>query len=42
MGLLMTGNGDGSAKVVQVACAIGEAIDQEVGQIEYSHFLVFG
>ncbi|KAL2896218.1 DNA-directed RNA polymerase 2 chloroplastic/mitochondrial [Bienertia sinuspersici] len=30
MGLLMTGSGHGAAKVVQAACAIGEAIDQEV------------
>ncbi|XP_048495367.1 DNA-directed RNA polymerase 2, chloroplastic/mitochondrial isoform X2 [Beta vulgaris subsp. vulgaris] len=30
MGLLMTGTGHGTAKVVQAACAIGEAIEQEV------------
>lgn len=32
MGLLMTGEGHGSAKVVQAACHIGEAIEHEVGQ----------
>ncbi|WOK92644.1 DNA-directed RNA polymerase 1B, mitochondrial-like [Canna indica] len=30
MGLLMTGSGDGSVRVVQAACQIGEAIEQEV------------
>ncbi|CAO2825253.1 unnamed protein product [Amaranthus hypochondriacus] len=30
MGMLMTGSGYGTAKVVPVACAIGEAIEQEV------------
>lgn len=30
MALLMTGSGHGSAKVIQAACAIGEAIEQEV------------
>ncbi|KAI5678798.1 hypothetical protein M9H77_09748 [Catharanthus roseus] len=30
MGLLMTGEGHGSAKVVQAACHIGEAIEHEV------------
>ncbi|KAL2905252.1 DNA-directed RNA polymerase 1B mitochondrial [Bienertia sinuspersici] len=30
MGLLMTGSGNGSATVVQAACQIGEAIEQEV------------
>ncbi|XP_021739363.1 DNA-directed RNA polymerase 2, chloroplastic/mitochondrial-like [Chenopodium quinoa] len=30
MGMLMTASGYGSAKVVQAACAIGEAIEQEV------------
>ncbi|KAH9604325.1 hypothetical protein KSS87_001537 [Heliosperma pusillum] len=29
MGLLMTGTGYGNAKVVHIACAIGEAIEQE-------------
>lgn len=31
MSLLMTGGGNGSAKVVQAACHIGEAIEHEVG-----------
>ena len=31
MGLLMTGGGYGSARVVQAACHIGEAIEHEVG-----------
>lgn len=31
MGLLMTGGEHGSARVVQAACMIGEAIEQEVG-----------
>ncbi|KAG8056393.1 hypothetical protein GUJ93_ZPchr0002g26150 [Zizania palustris] len=31
MGLLMTGNGDGSVRVIQAACQIGEAIEHEVG-----------
>ncbi|KAL2519217.1 DNA-directed RNA polymerase 2 [Abeliophyllum distichum] len=35
MGLLMTGGGNGSARVVQAACHIGEAIEQEVS-IEFS------
>lgn len=30
MGLLMTGNGDGSVRVIQAACQIGEAIEHEV------------
>ncbi|KAM7464420.1 hypothetical protein LguiA_032541 [Lonicera macranthoides] len=30
MGLLMTGGGNGSARVVQAACQIGEAIEHEV------------
>ncbi|CAN6244123.1 unnamed protein product [Urochloa humidicola] len=30
MGLLMTGNGDGSVRVIQAACQIGEAIENEV------------
>nr|CAC80138.1 DNA-dependent RNA polymerase [Spinacia oleracea] len=30
MGMLMTGSGHGSVKVVQAACALGEAIEQEV------------
>lgn len=30
MSLLMTGGGDGSARVVQAACQVGEAIEQEV------------
>ncbi|XP_078431396.1 DNA-directed RNA polymerase 1B, mitochondrial-like [Wolffia australiana] len=30
MGLLMTGGGDGSTRVIQAACAVGEAIEQEV------------
>ncbi|KAK9700271.1 hypothetical protein RND81_08G228700 [Saponaria officinalis] len=30
MGMLMTGSGHGDAKVVHAACAIGEAIEQEV------------
>ncbi|XP_047340639.1 DNA-directed RNA polymerase 1B, mitochondrial-like [Impatiens glandulifera] len=29
MGLLMTGNGNGSARVVHAACLIGEAVEQE-------------
>lgn len=33
MGLLMTGGGNGSAKVVQAACHIGEAIEHEVGEL---------
>ncbi|XP_066398076.1 DNA-directed RNA polymerase 2B, chloroplastic/mitochondrial-like isoform X1 [Miscanthus floridulus] len=30
MGLLMTGSGDGSVRVIQAACQIGEAIEHEV------------
>ncbi|OEL29363.1 DNA-directed RNA polymerase 2B, chloroplastic/mitochondrial [Dichanthelium oligosanthes] len=30
MGLLMTGGGDGSVRVIQAACQIGEAIEHEV------------
>uniref|UniRef100_A0A161ZRR5 DNA-directed RNA polymerase n=1 Tax=Daucus carota subsp. sativus TaxID=79200 RepID=A0A161ZRR5_DAUCS len=30
MGLLMAGGGQGTARVVQAACAVGEAIDQEI------------
>lgn len=30
MSLLMTGSGDGSVRVVQAACQVGEAIEQEV------------
>ncbi|GJN40002.1 hypothetical protein PR202_gb29163 [Eleusine coracana subsp. coracana] len=30
MGLLMTGNSDGSVRVIQAACQIGEAIEHEV------------
>lgn len=42
MGLLMTGGGNGSARVVQAACQIGEAIEQEVGyEIFTSDFLLF-
>ena len=33
MGLLMTGEGNGSARVVQAACHIGEAIEHEVGKL---------
>lgn len=34
MGLLMTNSGAvGSVRVVQAACQIGEAIEQEVGQL---------
>lgn len=32
MGLLMTGGGDGSTRVIQAACQVGEAIEQEVGK----------
>uniref|UniRef100_A0A7C9EYX2 DNA-directed RNA polymerase N-terminal domain-containing protein n=1 Tax=Opuntia streptacantha TaxID=393608 RepID=A0A7C9EYX2_OPUST len=41
MGLLMTGGDPGSAKVVHAACAIGEAIEQEVGQLELSFVCLF-
>ncbi|VAI30967.1 unnamed protein product [Triticum turgidum subsp. durum] len=30
MGLLMTGSGDGSVRVIQAACQIGEAVEHEV------------
>ncbi|MQM13001.1 hypothetical protein Taro_045922, partial [Colocasia esculenta] len=30
MGLLMTGGGDGSTRVIQAACQVGEAVEQEV------------
>lgn len=33
MGLLMTGGEHGRARVVQTACVIGDAIEQEVGEI---------
>lgn len=33
MGLLMTGSGDGSARVIQAACQIGEAIEHEVCEL---------
>lgn len=33
MGLLMTGSGHGSTRVVQAACHIGEAIENEVSSI---------
>lgn len=34
MGLLMTGGEHGCARVVQAACLIGDAIEQEVGEID--------
>ncbi|KAL0463692.1 UNVERIFIED_CONTAM: DNA-directed RNA polymerase 1, mitochondrial [Sesamum latifolium] len=37
MGLLMTGGWNGSARVVQAACHIGEAIEHEVG-LERAHY----
>ena len=40
MGLLMTGGEHGCARVVQAACLIGDAIDQEVGEIE-CHFSLY-
>ena len=33
MGLLMTGSGDGSVRVIQAACQIGEAIEHEVCEL---------
>ncbi|PKA55846.1 DNA-directed RNA polymerase 1, mitochondrial [Apostasia shenzhenica] len=35
MSLLMSGNGDGSVRVVHAACHIGDAIEQEVGDTSY-------
>lgn len=40
MGLLMTGGEHGCARVVQAACLIGDAIEQEVGEIE-CHFSLY-
>jgi DNA-directed RNA polymerase len=39
MGLLMTGSGEhGSARVVQAACTIGDAVEQEVEKLLSSLF----
>ncbi|KAK6157761.1 hypothetical protein DH2020_012009 [Rehmannia glutinosa] len=40
MGLLMTGGCNGSARVVQAACHIGEAIEHEVTAVLFSDFFL--
>ena len=42
MSLLMTGGGDGSVRVVQAACHVGEAIEQEVSKSFFFPFLFTG
>ena len=41
MGLLMTSGQNGSARVVPAACAIGDAIEQEVGDLSFPLYLNF-
>lgn len=41
MGLLMTGGEHGSARVVQAACLIGDAVEQEVSEIEDFHLITY-